>query len=104
MPGTRPLTVTMPDSAGVRVPVLSVSGLFSPYTPETIISIDWDAMFETTINILSINDMTLKELLSEIARPAFEGVLRFLVEMPASSCQSIMDDLESYGILQTALK
>ena len=55
------------------------------------------------LNIFSVNDVTLKEFVGQVLRPAFEGLLPFLVEMPASSCQVIMDDLTEAGVLSVLL-
>ena len=79
--------------------LLTVSGLFSPYQPAQAPWIDWDWMMAHSVNILSINDVTLRELITHVARPVFQGLLRFLVEVPASACQSLMDDLEDMGLL-----
>ena len=55
------------------------------------------------LNIFSVNDVTLQVFVHQIARPAFFGLLDFLVEIPASACQSVMDDLTDSGVLRLLL-
>lgn len=55
------------------------------------------------MNIFSVNDVTLQEFVHQIARPAVTGMLAFLVEVPASACQSVMDDLTDFGVLSVIL-
>ncbi len=55
-------------------------------------------------NIFSLNDQSLHELVSVVDRPLAAGLINFLYELPVSSCQSIMDDLEDGGIIQLLLK
>ena len=62
------------------------------------------AEVETDYNILTLDFSIQHDFIDSVKRTAFFGLLDFLYELPVSSCQSIMDDLESYGILQTALK
>lgn len=42
----------------------------------------------------------LSDLMNRISKPVMKGMLDFLYEMPVSSCQSIMDDLENYQVLE----
>ena len=58
---------------------------------------------ETTYNLFGLNEDTLRSLVNAVDKPLLKGLIDFLYELPASSCQSIMDDLEEYGILATAL-
>lgn len=90
-------------SAGEASPeLLVISGTLTEFKPDHI---PWlreeDIIYE--LNIFSINDVTLKEFVGQVLRPAFEGLLPFLVEMPASSCQVIMDDLTEAGVLSVLL-
>ena len=55
------------------------------------------------LNIFSVNDVTLNEFVHRIARSFATGMLNFLVEVPASACQSVMDDLTDYGVLSVIL-
>ncbi|MBQ6383673.1 MAG: hypothetical protein IJJ42_08785 [Clostridia bacterium] len=57
----------------------------------------------TYVNIFSVNDVTLNEFVHAIARPAVTGALAFLVEVPASAMQSVMDDLTDFGVLGVVL-
>lgn len=57
----------------------------------------------TNVNIFSVNDVTLNEFVHAIARPAITGALAFLIEVPASAVQSVMDDLTDFGVLGVVL-
>ena len=55
------------------------------------------------LNIFSVNDKTVSDFSRQIRRPLISGILNFLDVIPASACQSIMDDLEEYGLLNLLL-
>lgn len=55
------------------------------------------------LRIFGVNDQSLGEFVRKITRPLFYGILNFLYELPARGCQSVMDDLEEYGILDMLL-
>lgn len=50
-------------------------------------------------SVFNINDKTMDDFIHRIWRPLFLGILDFLNEVPPKACQSIMDDLEDYGVL-----
>ena len=50
-------------------------------------------------DILRVNDETLAAFVSKIIRPAVAGMVDFLIGVPTSACQSILDDLTDSGIL-----
>ena len=45
----------------------------------------------------------MSDFVHKIGRPLFFGILNFLNEVPARACQSVMDDLEDYGVLDMVL-
>ena len=59
---------------------------------------------ETDYNILNLSYSAQGEMIDAIKRPFVLGMIDFLYELPASSCQSVMDDLEDSGILRTVLQ
>ena len=54
-------------------------------------------------NIFTLDYSVQYEFIDKVKRSLALGLIDFLYELPVSSCQSIMDDLEDYGILQTTL-
>lgn len=55
------------------------------------------------VDILRVNDVTLAEFTNRIKGTAVKELVRFLVGVPASSCQSVLDDLTDTGILNMLL-
>ena len=55
------------------------------------------------LDLLIANDVKIQEFLPDIVRPMLEGLVRFLVGIPTSACQTIMDDLTNLGILDLLL-
>jgi len=49
-------------------------------------------------HLTNLNTQSLGELTNNIAMPLLEGVLPLLVELPASTCQKVMDLLDESGI------
>ena len=54
-------------------------------------------------NVLSLNDSSMGEFVENVARPLISGALHFLIDVPVSFCQSLMDDLTDSGILGLVL-
>ena len=54
-------------------------------------------------NILSLNDSSMGEFVDNVTKPLIKGAVRFLVDVPVSFCQSLMDDLSDSGILALVL-
>ncbi len=77
---------------------LSCYGSVVPVAPVSVPDYHAEELIQYT-NIFSVNDRTLAEFVNTVDRPLFMGLLDFLNELPASGCQSVMDDLEDYGIL-----
>ena len=55
------------------------------------------------VDILRVNDVTLADFKSKIMGDAFSGLIRFLSGIPASACQSMLDDLTDLGVLDLLL-
>ena len=91
------------DESGKNVAeVLSISGSCVPVAPSSVPSYSLDD-FSSCIAIFNVNDKTMDDFVHRIRRPLFFGILNFLDELPVSSCQSVMDDLEDYGVLDMVL-
>ena len=101
--GNISLTLSRPLEDRLSVPVFSCSGTITPAAYEGKLKFKASSLSKN-FNIFSVNDQTLYEFVHRTARPLFTGLLNFLYEIPASSCQSIMDELENYGILELLLK
>lgn len=90
-------TLSMVDPQ-TRTPQLTLSGTLMPYVPEVVPHFTSEEM-SAGMNLLSMNDVTLTQLLSRISGPLLHGGLPLLVHMPASSVQSIMDLLTEHGVI-----
>ena len=56
-----------------------------------------------SLDLLVANDTKIRAFLPDLIQPMLEGMLRFLVGIPASACQTIMDDLTDLGVLDLVL-
>ena len=61
------------------------------------------AELDASLDLLVANDADIRAILPDMAQPMLVGLLRFLVGIPASACQTLMDDLENQGILNLVL-
>ena len=53
----------------------------------------------TGVDLLSVNDESLKDFVESVTRPMMEGMLPLLLQVPASAYQAVYQLLEDYGIL-----
>ena len=58
---------------------------------------------EGGLELFNSNDASFGPFVSEIVQPVVKGALEFLVGVPASSCQTIIDDLQEAGVLAMML-
>lgn len=89
-------------NAQTRQPQLTITGTVQAYTPDQAPDYT-SAQLSNAFNLLSMNDVTLTELMGSISAPLAQGVLPLLVHMPASSIQSILDLLEGHRVLDLLL-
>ena len=82
--------------------ILTCTGTILPVEPHSVPAFSVEEL-TSHLNIFSVNDKTVSEFSRQIRRPLISGILNFLDVIPASSCQSIMDDLEEYGLLNLLL-
>lgn len=85
-------------NASTREPQLTMFGTLEPYTPSAIPEFTTAQLMEG-MNLLSMNDVTLTELLNNVAQPMFDGLVPILVHMPASTVQSLLDLLTEHGVI-----
>ena len=57
---------------------------------------EWDAA--NVLDILVANDATINAYLPQVMEPALKGLARFLIGIPTSACQAILDDLTEMGV------
>ena len=97
------LTLSEPvEENGAVVDVLSCSGTIVPSAPSDIPDYTLDD-FSYCLSIFNVSDSSMDDFVHRIRRPLFFGILNFLDELPARACQSVMDDLEEYGVLDMVL-
>ena len=96
------LSLYIPSDGGAEKEIFTVTGNITSCVPDEAPKYS-AAKLARNFNIFSVNDVTLPEFIHSVAGPCFRGVLAFLVEVPASSCQSIMDDLSDFGVLSVVL-
>ena len=100
--GAAAMSVT-PEEKPENGPVFTGTGTIVSAVREEPLAYDPEAL-KTEYNLFGLNDESLHRLVSGVLQPFLAGMIDFLYEVPASACQSVMDDLEAYGILQTLLK
>ncbi|MCR5296046.1 MAG: hypothetical protein K6E17_01435 [Clostridiales bacterium] len=79
--------------------VFSCSGSIVPVSDYTVPAFAVSDLTQHT-HVFSISDTITDPVVRTIGRPLFMGLLNFLNELPARACQSVMDDLEDFGILE----
>ena len=62
---------------------------------------EWDAA--NVLDILVANDATINAYLPQVMEPALKGLARFLIGIPTSACQAILDDLTEMGVFTVLL-
>ena len=82
--------------------VFTCEGTITPSSHPEPMNYEWSEL-NTEYNILNLSYAAQGEMIQAIKKPLLLGLIDFMYELPASACQSIMDDLEEYGILATAL-
>ena len=83
--------------ADAELPMVTISGQLLPYEPASVPS--YTAADMVGVNLLSVNDTTLAELMQRILEPLIRGGLPLLANAPAAGVQSLMDLLSDSGIL-----
>ena len=90
------------DASADSVCILRCSGTLIPVEPQIVPAYNTSDLTRH-FNVFSVNDKTVSEFSQKIRRPLITGILNFLDEVPASACQSVMDDMEEYGLLNLLL-
>lgn len=89
------VTLTQLDAA-TQLPMLTVTGVIAPaeLPVPAYIGDELDGL-----NVFSVNDESLSEFVRNVMEPFMTGFLPILVELPASSYNSIFELLNQYGVL-----
>lgn len=82
--------------------VFSCTGTVVPAVPSGVPGYTRDD-FVSFLSIFNVSDSSKDDFIHRVRRPLFLGILNFLNELPAGACQSVMDDLEDYGVLDMVL-
>ncbi len=77
--------------------MMALRGTAIAVTPVT--PLDYTTADFTGVELYSLSDASLSELVRNVARPLLEGLLPLAVRAPASACQSLMDLVTDTGIL-----
>ena len=83
-------------------PVFACEGRITPSAHPEPMNYLWQEL-NTEYNILNLSYDAQRALIDTVKKPLLLGMIDFLYEVPASSCQSIMDDLENSGVLKMVL-
>lgn len=83
--------------------MLTLSGHVSPVTAPESLSYQSKRNNDNAVNLLSVNDASLAELLSSVARPLISGAWPLLVRLPASSFASLFELLDQYDVLEMVI-
>ena len=93
------LAVSEPDRRGEEGKLLfSSTGTVKPAAYEGELAFTREEMKKYPY-ILITNHTFISELLPEIVPYLANGLIDFVYELPVRACQSVMDDLEEYGLL-----
>ena len=83
--------------------MLTLEGNLNPIDGEfTMLSFNLDDL-DGALDLLVANDAAIRAFLPDLVQPMLEGILHFLVGIPTSACQTIMDDLTDLGVLDLVL-
>lgn len=86
-------------NADTGAEMLVISGTLTECVPEVALGWDTQELIDAGINIFSVYEDTLAEFVRKIQEPFLTAMLPVLVELPASSYQSIFQLLEQYGVM-----
>ena len=102
MEGRVQVTISSADKPEAGM-LFSCEGTVTPSTHPEPMAYEWTDL-SSDYNILNLSYAAQGEMIDAIKEPLILGMIDFLYELPISSCQSFMDDLENSGVLRTVLK
>ena len=83
--------------------MLTIEGDMTPLAADATIKEFTLLDLQGALDLLEANDGTIRDYLPGMLRPMLTGILRFLVGIPTSACQTIMDDMENLGVVNLLL-
>ena len=86
--------------------ILTIDGTFLPREGDVRIHEFWmweEEREQQPLDLLISNDSNIMDFMPGVESSLISGLLKFLVGIPASSCQVIMDDLTSLGVFTLLL-
>lgn len=86
-------------NADTGAEMLVISGTLTECVPEIALGWDTQALIDGGINIFSVYEDTLAEFVRQVQEPFLTAMLPVLVQLPASSYDSIFQLLGQYGVL-----
>lgn len=96
--GNIKLTVSSADEEKIMKPRLSCSGTVKPVDYGSELRYEYDELHAQPV-LLDLSYDMISDLASKIAPNIMSYAIDFLYEIPARALQSIMDDLEAYGLV-----
>ena len=61
------------------------------------------AWVEKALDLFVSNDVKINAFLPDLVRPLTRGVMQFLIGIPTSACQTLMDDMTELGIFEVLM-
>ena len=98
------LEIRKPSSGGEPGPAMITAEGFLDPPADTLLSPPPKEEYDSAVDILRVNDVTLAEFLPRVMPSIMKGAFRFLVGIPTSACQALLDDLTDSGILGMILQ
>lgn len=83
--------------------MVTADGFLQPIEGEIQVRSFTLADAEGGLDLFKSNDSSFGPFVSKVTQPLIKGALEFLVGVPASSCQTIIDDLQEAGVLSVLL-
>ena len=83
--------------------MMTADGFLQPMEGDAQVRVFTLSDGEGGLELFNSNDASFGPFVSEIVQPVVKGALEFLVGVPASSCQTIIDDLQEAGVLAMML-
>ena len=91
------------DESRLSDPVLTVSGTVEPLEGDVSVPAASEEDISRSVDILRVNDVTLAEFISGIQASFVPGMIRFLIGIPTTACQAVLNDLTDSGAVQLLL-
>ncbi len=78
--------------------MLTLEGSLLPREGEVLADIRAEEEPENMLDLFVSNDTQIQSFLPDLVEPLLQGMIRFLVGIPTTACQAILDDLTEMGV------